>query len=343
MATVYVPDAAHGKQIYDEIDKDNRLVNFMEDIIVPYTWHDFTDLVQYERNAGYQPYYSSMIAVNLMKSKFRQKFSNFKDLSYYTKEEAQMTFWEDNWIKIMDKIPTWDISTGVYFDKYYELNINDVARSTSKEINCITNAPVTNVITDGNKKKTVTKITASISLDLQDSSKDEEYSAQDKLVYSALNSSCAGESLNLDSYMSPELIYEQKEEISSKIDNGFYNALAIMNEKLKSKDNKLVINKKLASMFTFMEKFLDGDIKKNKYINEQLESVLTKTFLSAIVPKLQIKTVKKKEIEMNDEFDIEIEDEIESDKSLNLESFEYEYDTDTYKSELDDTDYEIDY
>mgnify|MGYP000973416560 CR=1 FL=1 len=67
MAVAYIPDVEHGEQIYNEIDRVNgRNVDYNNiGLIIPYTWNDFTDLVQYEREQKISPYYSAMIATNL--------------------------------------------------------------------------------------------------------------------------------------------------------------------------------------------------------------------------------------------------------------------------------------
>lgn len=285
MAIAYIPDVEHGEQIYNEIDRVNgRNVDYNNiGLIIPYTWNDFTDLVQYEREQKIAPYYSAMIATNLMKNKFRQKFIHFKDITCVSEPEALSIFWTNNYIMILNKIPTWDIGTGNYFDKYYELFINDAARTTAEEINCTINIPTISTVEVNNQKKQVVSRSAAISLSNGDIKNDEEYSLQDKLVFSALTAACAEESINIDSYNSPELIYEKREEIELSNNDGFYNSLENIDRQLEDKNNKLVINKQLASTFVFMEKFMGGDIKEDILLNERIAPVLNKVFSSAVV------------------------------------------------------------
>ena len=285
MAVAYIPDVEHGEQIYNEIDRVNgRNVDYNNiGLIIPYTWNDFTDLVQYEREQKISPYYSAMIATNLMKNKFRQKFIHFKDITCVSEPEALSIFWTNNYIMILNKIPTWDIETGNYFDKYYELFINDAVRTTAEEINCTINIPTISTVEVNNQKKQVVSRTAAISLSNGDIKSDEEYSLQDKLVFSALTAACAEESINIDSYNSPELIYEKREEIELSNNDGFYNSLEKIDRQLEDKNNKLVINKQLASTFVFMEKFMDGDIKEDILLNEKIAPILNRVFSSAVV------------------------------------------------------------
>ena len=311
MAVAYIPDVEHGEQIYNEIDRVNgRNVDYNNiGLIIPYTWNDFTDLVQYEREQKISPYYSAMIATNLMKNKFRQKFIHFKDITCVSEPEALSIFWTNNYIMILNKIPTWDIETGNYFDKYYELFINDEARTTAEEINCTINIPTISTVEVNNQKKQVVSRTAAISLSNGDIKSDEEYSLQDKLVFSALTAACAEESINIDSYNSPELIYEKREEIELSNNDGFYNSLEKIDLQLEDKNNKLVINKQLASTFVFMEKFMDGDIKEDILLNERIAPVLNKVFSSAVVQKET--KVKEQDESIENDIDTSYEDDYE--------------------------------
>ena len=311
MAVAYIPDVEHGEQIYNEIDRVNgRNVDYNNiGLIIPYTWNDFTDLVQYEREQKISPYYSAMIATNLMKNKFRQKFIHFKDITCVSEPEALSIFWTNNYIMILNKIPTWDIETGNYFDKYYELFINDAARTTAEEINCTINIPTISTVEVNNQKKQVVSRSAAISLSNGDIKSDEEYSLQDKLVFSALTAACAEESINIDSYNSPELIYEKREEIELSNNDGFYNSLEKIDRQLEDKNNKLVINKQLASTFVFMEKFMDGDIKEDILLNERIAPILNKVFSSAVVQR-ESKTKEQDESIEND-IDTSYEDDYE--------------------------------
>ena len=311
MAVAYIPDVEHGEQIYNEIDRVNgRNVDYNNiGLIIPYTWNDFTDLVQYEREQKISPYYSAMIATNLMKNKFRQKFIHFKDITCVSEPEALSIFWTNNYIMILNKIPTWDIETGNYFDKYYELFINDAARTTAEEINCTINIPTISTVEVNNQKKQVVSRTAAISLSNGDIKNDEEYSLQDKLVFSALTAACAEESINIDSYNSPELIYEKRAEIELSNNDGFYNSLEKIDRQLEDKNNKLVINKQLASTFVFMEKFMDGDIKEDILLNEKIAPVLNRVFSTAVVQKEQ--KVKEQDKSTENDIDTSYEDEYE--------------------------------
>ena len=311
MAVAYIPDVEHGEQIYNEIDRVNgRNVDYNNiGLIIPYTWNDFTDLVQYEREQKISPYYSAMIATNLMKNKFRQKFIHFKDITCVSEPEALSIFWTNNYIMILNKIPTWDIETGNYFDKYYELFINDAARTTAEEINCTINIPTISTVEVNNQKKQVVSRTAAISLSNGDIKNDEEYSLQDKLVFSALTAACAEESINIDSYNSPELIYEKREEIELSNNDGFYNSLEKIDRQLEDKNNKLVINKQLASTFVFMEKFMDGDIKEDILLNEKIAPVLNRVFSTAVVQKEP--KVKEHDKSTENDIDTSYEDEYE--------------------------------
>lgn len=311
MAVAYIPDVEHGEQIYNEIDRVNgRNVDYNNiGLIIPYTWNDFTDLVQYEREQKISPYYSAMIATNLMKNKFRQKFIHFKDITCVSEPEALSIFWTNNYIMILNKIPTWDIETGNYFDKYYELFINDAARTTAEEINCTINIPTISTVEVNNQKKQVVSRSAAISLSNGDIKSDEEYSLQDKLVFSALTAACAEESINIDSYNSPELIYEKREEIELSNNDGFYNSLEKIDRQLEDKNNKLVINKQLASTFVFMEKFMDGDIKEDILLNERIAPILNRVFSSAVVQR-ESKTKEQDESIEND-IDTSYEDDYE--------------------------------
>lgn len=311
MAVAYIPDVEHGEQIYNEIDRVNgRNVDYNNiGLIIPYTWNDFTDLVQYEREQKISPYYSAMIATNLMKNKFRQKFIHFKDITCVSEPEALSIFWTNNYIMILNKIPTWDIETGNYFDKYYELFINDAARTTAEEINCTINIPTITTVEVNNQKKQVVSRSAAISLSNGDIKSDEEYSLQDKLVFSALTAACAEESINIDSYNSPELIYEKREEIELSNNDGFYNSLEKIDRQLEDKNNKLVINKQLASTFVFMEKFMDGDIKEDILLNERIAPILNRVFSSAVVQR-ESKTKEQDESIEND-IDTSYEDDYE--------------------------------
>lgn len=311
MAVAYIPDVEHGEQIYNEIDRVNgRNVDYNNiGLIIPYTWNDFTDLVQYEREQKISPYYSAMIATNLMKNKFRQKFIHFKDITCVSEPEALSIFWTNNYIMILNKIPTWDIETGNYFDKYYELFINDAARTTAEEINCTINIPTISTVEVNNQKKQVVSRSAAISLSNGDIKNDEEYSLQDKLVFSALTAACAEESINIDSYNSPELIYEKREEIELSNNDGFYNSLENIDRQLEDKNNKLVINKQLASTFVFMEKFMGGDIKEDILLNERIAPVLNKVFSSAVVQKEQ--KVKEQDKSTENDIDTSYEDDYE--------------------------------
>lgn len=314
MAVAYIPDVEHGEQIYNEIDRVNgRNVDYNNiGLIIPYTWNDFTDLVQYEREQKISPYYSAMIATNLMKNKFRQKFIHFKDITCVSEPEALSIFWTNNYIMILNKIPTWDIETGNYFDKYYELFINDAARTTAEEINCTINIPTISTVEVNNQKKQVVSRTAAISLSNGDIKSDEEYSLQDKLVFSALTAACAEESINIDSYNSPELIYEKRKEIELSNNDGFYNSLEKIDRQLEDKNNKLVINKQLASTFVFMEKFMDGDIKEDILLNERIAPVLNKVFSSAVVQKeSKVKEVKEQDKSAENDIDTSYEDDYE--------------------------------
>lgn len=311
MAVAYIPDVEHGEQIYNEIDRVNgRNVDYNNiGLIIPYTWNDFTDLVQYEREQEIAPYYSAMIATNLMKNKFRQKFIHFKDITCVSEPEALSIFWTNNYIMILNKIPTWNIETGNYFDKYYELFINDAARTTAEEINCTINIPTISTVEVNNQKKQIVSRTAAISLSNGDIKNDEEYSLQDKLVFSALTAACAEESINIDSYNSPELIYEKREEIELSNNDGFYNSLEKIDRQLEDKNNKLVINKQLASTFVFMEKFMDGDIKEDILLNERIAPVLNKVFSTAVVQKEP--KVKEQDKSTENDIDTSYEDEYE--------------------------------
>ena len=311
MAVAYIPDVEHGEQIYNEIDRVNgRNVDYNNiGLIIPYTWNDFTDLVQYEREQKISPYYSAMIATNLMKNKFRQKFIHFKDITCVSEPEALSIFWTNNYIMILNKIPTWDIETGNYFDKYYELFINDAARTTAEEINCTINIPTISTVEVNNQKKQVVSRTAAISLSNGDIKNDEEYSLQDKLVFSALTAACAEESINIDSYNSPELIYEKREEIELSNNDGFYNSLEKIDRQLEDKNNKLVINKQLASTFVFMENFMDGDIKEDILLNEKIAPVLNRVFSTAVVQKEP--KVKEQDKSTENDIDTSYEDEYE--------------------------------
>lgn len=311
MAVAYIPDVEHGEQIYNEIDRVNgRNVDYNNiGLIIPYTWNDFTDLVQYEREQKITPYYSAMIATNLMKNKFRQKFIHFKDITCVSEPEALSIFWTNNYIMILNKIPTWDIDTGNYFDKYYELFINDAARTTAEEINCTINIPTISTVEVNNQKKQVVSRTAAISLSNGDIKNDEEYSLQDKLVFSALTAACAEESINIDSYNSPELIYEKRAEIELSNNDGFYNSLEKIDRQLEDKNNKLVINKQLASTFVFMEKFMDGDIKEDILLNEKIAPVLNRVFSSAVVQKET--KVKEQDKSTENDIDTSYEDDYE--------------------------------
>ena len=250
-----------------------------------------------------------MIATNLMKNKFRQKFIHFKDITCVSEPEALSIFWTNNYIMILNKIPTWDIETGNYFDKYYELFINDAARTTAEEINCTINIPTISTVEVNNQKKQVVSRTAAISLSNGDIKNDEEYSLQDKLVFSALTAACAEESINIDSYNSPELIYEKREEIELSNNDGFYNSLEKIDRQLEDKNNKLVINKQLASTFVFMEKFMDGDIKEDILLNEKIAPVLNRVFSTAVVQKEP--KVKEQDKSTENDIDTSYEDEYE--------------------------------
>ena len=210
---------------------------------------------------------------------------------------------------ILNKIPTWDIETGNYFDKYYELFINDAARTTAEEINCTINIPTISTVEVNNQKKQVVSRTAAISLSNGDIKNDEEYSLQDKLVFSALTAACAEESINIDSYNSPELIYEKRAEIELSNNDGFYNSLEKIDRQLEDKNNKLVINKQLASTFVFMEKFMDGDIKEDILLNEKIAPVLNRVFSTAVVQKEQ--KVKEQDKSTENDIDTSYEDEYE--------------------------------
>lgn len=311
MAVAYIPDVEHGEQIYNEIDRVNgRNVDYNNiGLIIPYTWNDFTDLVQYEREQKIAPYYSAMIATNLMKNKFRQKFIHFKDITCVSEPEALSIFWTNNYIMILNKIPTWDIETGNYFDKYYELFINDAARATAEEINCTINIPTITTVEVNNQKKQVVSRSAAISLSNGDIKSDEEYSLQDKLVFSALTAACAEESINIDSYNSPELIYEKKEEIELSNNDGFYNSLEKIDRQLEDKNNKLIINKQLASTFVFMEKFMGGDIKEDILLNERIAPILNKVFSSAVVQRES--KAKEQDESIENDIDTSYEDDYE--------------------------------
>ena len=244
-----------------------------------------------------------------MKNKFRQKFIHFKDITCVSEPEALSIFWTNNYIMILNKIPTWDIETGNYFDKYYELFINDAARTTAEEINCTINIPTISTVEVNNQKKQVVSRTAAISLSNGDIKNDEEYSLQDKLVFSALTAACAEESINIDSYNSPELIYEKRAEIELSNNDGFYNSLEKIDRQLEDKNNKLVINKQLASTFVFMEKFMDGDIKEDILLNEKIAPVLNRVFSSAVVQKET--KVKEQDKSTENDIDTSYEDEYE--------------------------------
>lgn len=246
---IYKPDIQNGAKMYQEIDKvGGRNLDYTKSIINKYSWQNFTDLVAYERVKGYQPKYSAMLAVCLMKDNLFHTNFYHDAKTYETKEDAFIIFLNENYMKIASLIPKWNYETGVFFDTFYKSWIHDTLRNTLKE---------TNITKD------------STPIDLSKNENDEVVS-HDNIENKMINSSYAHQRLNIKDYSSPEdiIINKEKEHVNY-----------LLFKELEGKNN-FYIDKKFAQVFAFISKFSNGIILSNpdfaKGISEIMNNIIIK-------------------------------------------------------------------
>jgi hypothetical protein len=120
-----------GKELYDEIHATNGLsIDYYAKRIIDYTWDDFGALTQYEKANGLAHHYSAMMAVNLVKGTVKNrelKFLEFGDVCVGDTYERLQEYFDELYMRFLEKIKTWDITTGVYFDQYVKMEMRTTA------------------------------------------------------------------------------------------------------------------------------------------------------------------------------------------------------------------------
>lgn len=225
---IYKPNVKNGENLYNKFSSTNGTdLDYSVSVSIPYTWNDFTDLVQYERNNDLSPLYSAMMAINLMKGKLLKKNFYFESNTYDTWETAWLTFLTDNFMVLMKTIPNWNIESGVYFDKYYELWIHDAERATSQQIS---------------------KIKDSVPFNMSENIENENNPRTDTIENKALNSAHSLQFKNTEDYESAEKRYLESEK--RKIADLLF---ADLND-----TENFSISKEQACLTAFLNKFLGG-------------------------------------------------------------------------------------
>lgn len=244
----YKPDVVNGYKIYNEIDRTNGAnIDYTKPIIIPYSWNDFTDLVQYERDNNISPQYSSMIAINLMKRRLSKFTYYFESQSCESQEEAFLIFLDENYIQVMSLLPKWDIESGVFFDKYYDSFIHDAKRASIKDTNTATNGG----------------LSIDYYMDVNDIT--ESQNTTSMLEYNMLKSCHINNTRSIDEFKDNESIFLKKEK--NYINNILFKSID---------ENKTTsISKKMATTTAFIYKFLNNIITEDRKTAFLVSDIIT--------------------------------------------------------------------
>ena len=246
----YKPDVVNGYKIYNEIDKTNGAnIDYTKPIIIPYSWNDFTDLVQYERDNNILPQYSSMIDINLMKKRLSKFTYYFESQSCESQEEAFLIFLDENYIQVMSLLPKWNIESGVFFDKYYDSFIHDAKRASIKDTNTATNGGLS---IDYYMDKSI------------DTTSDSPNNLS-SLEYNMLKSFHINNTRSMDDFKDNESIFLKKEK--KDIGNILFKSID---------ENKTTsISKKMATTTAFIYKFLNNIITEDRKTAFLVSDIIT--------------------------------------------------------------------
>lgn len=125
-------DVKHGKQLWHDINSCQQLVDFHRNgYVAKYTWDDLYDVVAYERSEGLENFISAMMAVNLVKGKIRHSYLSSADVFVGSITERLQDVYNDLFLMFCRRIPTWDMSYGVYLDTYLAKDINRCIKNTA--------------------------------------------------------------------------------------------------------------------------------------------------------------------------------------------------------------------
>lgn len=312
-----IPDYLNGEKVYKEIDKCNATnIDYFKPIMIPYTWQDFADIVEYEKQNMINHDYSSQIAVNLLKGTLSKRKYYYPDIMPYTQEEAFQTFLTYNHLKIRDVIPGWDINKA-YFNKYFEKYIHDTLRQLIVDFSGVTDE-IKEEKVEG-RKTPVKHISKATSFDVNSNygSDNDSIDTKDSIEYKAMTAPEAPRMMNMNSFRSPEelimnkLIYES---------NGLLGLFKTLDEY----DNFSISNN-LSMLMTLIEKFKKKNIMNNNVVSNELAPNVAYVFKDCILTAEQLK-LNKEYNQSKKEKDIEEKEELSKKDSIleNIDDLELE-------------------
>lgn len=122
----------HGGQLWASINANPRLADFHRmGFRVSYSWDDVYDVIAYERLNKMESFISAMMAVNLVKGKIRSSYLAAADVFSGAVDDRLHDIYSELYILFLRRIPAWDMSRGVYLDKFLALDIDSCVRKTS--------------------------------------------------------------------------------------------------------------------------------------------------------------------------------------------------------------------
>ncbi len=125
-------NVSHGKKLWNEINFCQGLADFQrQGFVAKYSWDDVYDVIAYERSMGMESFISAMMAVNLVKVKLRRSYLVSGDVFVGNISDRLQDVYNDLYIMFVRRIPSWDMSRGVYLDKYLALDIDARVRKTA--------------------------------------------------------------------------------------------------------------------------------------------------------------------------------------------------------------------
>lgn len=292
---IYIPNLANGEKLYNEISNNESLVNYYSPIKITYDYHDFTDLVAYERQLGVANKLSAMMVVNLMKGKLLKKDLsqvNLKDVSHhssYSRTDNIYIYLNCVFLTCCYKvIPKWDYTKGVYFDTFYKNYDNDALRLFVRETN-------------------LTEFSTTI--DIDNDEENENKPNRDSIDNKILNSQHVHERTSIGRYENPENIYYTKEK--KEINNTLF-------ANLEDKQN-YAISKEMKVTIAFLSKFLNGLILENRELAELISPKVEYIFNAEEIIKEKSK---------NDEYEDELKENDDYEDDYDEENYNINYDED---------------
>lgn len=129
-------DLVRGGKIWAEIADKQELADFhKKKDEASFDWPDIADVIAYERAENKGPCISAMMSMCLIKKRFPMSYLRGGDVFVGSFEDRWQDCLHDVYFTLLDRIPAWDMSRGVYLDEFLKLDIaNAVKTSADKSI-----------------------------------------------------------------------------------------------------------------------------------------------------------------------------------------------------------------